>query len=188
MNVSAIQIRQDDFPKMIEQTLKQTGLDARWLKLELTESTLMADSTQIATLGELRELGVALAIDDFGTGYSNMSCLQNLPVSTLKIDRSFIQSIDSDSTSPTGILKALTTLARCLNMEVTAEGVETQRQMDVLRGLDCAEAQGYLCERPIPASSFTELLRSGSEGLVALTHAVTAEQGSETCSETRESI
>ena len=188
VNVSGVQIRQSHFPRMIEQVLQQTGLDACWLKLELTESTLMSDTTQIvATLKTLADLGVGLAMDDFGTGYSSMSYLQDLPISTLKIDRSFIASIDPDSTSPSGILKALTTLARCLNMEVTAEGVETQGQMDVLRVLDCAEAQGYLCERPMPASRFVELLRSRSEGLAVLAHAVTAEQGSETCSEIRKS-
>ena len=167
--------------------LQQTGLDARWLKLELTESILMTDSTQVvATLEAVRDLGVGLTIDDFGTGYSSMSYLHKLPISTLKIDRSFIQSMDADSSDPTDILKALTTLARCLSLEVTAEGVENQQQMDVLGVLDCREAQGYLCERPMPPSRFTELLQSTSDGLAVLAHAVTAEQRSETCSETRE--
>ena len=125
-------------------------------------------------LDGVRQLGVSLAIDDFGTGYSSMSYLQNLPVNTLKIDRSFIERIGPEATSPTNILKALTALAHCLDMEVTAEGVETQVQMDVVRSLGCAEVQGYFSGKPMPVERLVDLITEPS-GLEALGKAIAAE-------------
>jgi EAL domain-containing protein (putative c-di-GMP-specific phosphodiesterase class I) len=128
------------------------------LKLEITESVVMqkAEST-IATLRELKGLGVQLAIDDFGTGYSSLSYLKRFPVDTLKIDRSFVAGIDADS-QDTAIVEAVLALAKALNLNVTAEGIESLVQLRRLHALGCDRGQGYYFAKPLPASAISTLL------------------------------
>lgn len=143
---------------LVQQILAETGLAARFLKLEITESVLMSRAeSAIATLSQLKALGIQLAIDDFGTGYSSLSYLHRLPIDTLKIDRSFIQRVDSDG-EQLAIVRTIITLAWNLGMEVVAEGVETPKQLAQLRSLQCEYAQGYLFSKPRDVQSIETLL------------------------------
>jgi EAL domain-containing protein (putative c-di-GMP-specific phosphodiesterase class I) len=120
--------------------------------IEITESMLMQDlELSIRKLAHLREAGIGIAIDDFGTGYSSLRLLARLPVDTLKVDRSFIQSI-ADTPNVATLVSTIVSLARAFNMHTVAEGVETGEQLEILRAMKCEEAQGYLFGRPTPAS------------------------------------
>jgi diguanylate cyclase (GGDEF)-like protein len=159
VNLSARQFHQRRLSESVERVLGEAGLDPRWLELELTESSLVKDAAQaIETLGALRGLGVKIAVDDFGTGYSSLSYLIDLPIDTLKIDRSFVRDA---TTHPrrAKLLKGIVTLAHDLRLSVTAEGVETAEQRDMLCRLGCDEIQGYLFSRPVPADEFEAMLR-----------------------------
>ncbi|MBC7996175.1 MAG: EAL domain-containing protein [Rhizobacter sp.] len=158
VNLSARQFRQKNLVSMIEQALGDTGLAPHLLELELTEGMLMhhADET-VRTLSQLDEMGVRLAIDDFGTGYSSLSYLKRFPIHTLKIDRSFMQDLSSGS-DDAAIVTAIIALARSLNLQVTAEGVETDAQVVALRKLSCDLAQGFHFARPMPAAEFAQRL------------------------------
>jgi diguanylate cyclase (GGDEF)-like protein/PAS domain S-box-containing protein len=154
VNVSVRQFRQDNLVQTIAQVLRETGLEARYLEVELTESAVMHDADQfIAMLGELNDLGVQIALDDFGTGYSSLSYLKRFPVDRLKVDRSFVQDIATDSDDAT-IVRAIIALGHNLGLKVVAEGVETQQQLDFLRANHCDELQGYFFGRPLPAQQF----------------------------------
>jgi len=163
INLSVCQFRESD--KLIEsvaQKLKDTGINAAQIELELTESMLIENvDTTVESLNALRALGVTLAIDDFGTGYSSLSYLKNFPVDTLKIDRSFIKDIGIDA-SDAAITVAIITLANELNMSVLAEGVETEGQLLFLEGHGCSTYQGYFYSKPLPFDALVELL--GGEG------------------------
>jgi diguanylate cyclase (GGDEF)-like protein/PAS domain S-box-containing protein len=142
----------------IQQTLIDTGINARCLKLEITESILMENAElAVVTLSQLQELGIHLAIDDFGTGYSSLSYLHRFPIDTLKIDRSFIRKIDSDG-EQLAIVRTIITLAWNLGMDVVAEGVETSKQLAQLRALHCDYAQGYFFCKPVDAEAATQLI------------------------------
>ena len=160
VNLSARQFRQKNLIGMIEQALCDTGLAPALLELELTEGMLMhhAEDT-VQTLARLDEMGVRLAIDDFGTGYSSLSYLKRFPIHTLKIDRSFVQDLSTDP-DDAAIVTAIVAMARGLNLNVTAEGVETEAQAAFLRSLSCDLAQGFHFGRPMPAADFT--LRLGA--------------------------
>ena len=151
VNISAHQFRTAGFVARVEQILDETGLDPRWLELEITETTLMgtADRTE-AILAQLKALGVRIALDDFGTGYSSLGYLRRFPVDRIKIDKSFVHEIAS-SRSDTAIVQAVIDLGRNLGMRVIAEGVETTDQARVLNTLGCNEIQGYLTGRPCKA-------------------------------------
>ena len=126
-------------------------MTANKLQLEITESLLMQNTfATLATLHELRKLGVQIAMDDFGTGYSSLSYLRSFPFDKIKIDRSFIQDL-ANGTEPLAIVHAVTGLAKCLNMISTAEGVETQQQLETLQAVGCTEMQGYLFSKARPA-------------------------------------
>jgi diguanylate cyclase (GGDEF)-like protein/PAS domain S-box-containing protein len=154
VNVSVRQFRQDNLVQTIAQVLRETGLEARYLEVELTESAVMHDADQfIAMLGELNDLGVQIALDDFGTGYSSLSYLKRFPVDRLKVDRSFVQDIATDSDDAT-IVRAIIALGHNLGLKVVAEGVETQQQLDFLRANHCDELQGYYFGRPLPGHAF----------------------------------
>ncbi|MDY6944945.1 MAG: EAL domain-containing protein [Pseudomonadota bacterium] len=154
VNVSVRQFRQDNLVQTIAEVLRQTGLEARYLEVELTESAVMHDADQfIAMLGQLNELGVQIALDDFGTGYSSLSYLKRLPVDRLKVDRSFVQDIVSDADDAT-IVKTIIALGHNLGLKVVAEGVETEQQLEFLRANHCDELQGYYFGRPLPAAQF----------------------------------
>ena len=139
--------------------LDETGLPARLLELELTESLLLENvEAVISTFQQLRSLGILLAIDDFGTGYSSLSYLKRFPVHYVKIDQTFIRDIATNS-EDAAITRAIIAMAHGLELKVVAEGVETQAQMDFLKAQQCDELQGYLISRPVPAQVFTQLLR-----------------------------
>jgi EAL domain-containing protein (putative c-di-GMP-specific phosphodiesterase class I) len=140
----------------VEQILSETGLAPSDLTLEITESALMNDAASaLGVLRALKELGVTLAIDDFGTGYSSLSYLQRFPLDILKIDKTFVDEL---GLAPEGseIIAAVINLAHALGLQVIAEGVETERQLEELGRLDCDFAQGYLFSRPVPAHELVD--------------------------------
>ncbi len=152
VNLSPTQLADDDVVAIVQRVLDLTGLPARQLTLEVTEGVLVRDVDLVADqLQALRRLGVRIAIDDFGTGYSSLSYLRRLPADIIKIDRSFVQDLDTGGSSTT-LVASIIELARSLHLEVVAEGVETAQQRDVLGELACSHAQGYLFGRPQPAA------------------------------------
>ncbi|MCF3638535.1 EAL domain-containing protein [Rhizobium sp. TRM95111] len=159
VNVSARQFQQKDWVERVARALKDSGLEARYLELELTESLIMQDVQQaVETMHRLEALGVHLAIDDFGTGYSSLSSLKRFPVGRLKIDQSFVQDLPADQ-DDAAIARAIVSLAHTLQLKVIAEGVETREQVDFLREAGCDEIQGYYLSRPIEARAVEALLR-----------------------------
>jgi diguanylate cyclase (GGDEF)-like protein len=161
VNVSAMEFRDKNFLDGLFAILRETGLDPRFLELELTESVLMKRAEFTASiLQTLRKRGVQVAVDDFGTGYSSLSYLRKFPVDALKIDQSFVRQI-STSGDDTTIVKAVIGMARSLKLRVIAEGVETLEEVAFLRAYRCEEAQGYYFSRPVPPQQFAVLLRNG---------------------------
>jgi EAL domain-containing protein (putative c-di-GMP-specific phosphodiesterase class I) len=158
VNLSARQFQNPTLVADIAQVLHQTGLQPTILKLEITESVVMrkAEST-VATLRELKDLGMQLAIDDFGTGYSSLSYLKRFPVDTLKIDRTFVDGLGRDP-HDTAIVEAVIALAKTLNLTVTGEGVETAEQRTRLGILGCDRGQGYYFARPLSTAAMNKLL------------------------------
>jgi ammonium transporter, Amt family len=155
VNLSARQIDHPEIVSTVEAILEETGVLPRHLTLEITESALMADAASaLSVLRALKDLGVTLAIDDFGTGYSSLSYLQRFPLDMLKIDKSFVDGLRLAGGAD--IVAAVITLAHALGLEVVAEGVETERQLEELRHLGCDFAQGYLFSRPVPAHDLAE--------------------------------
>lgn len=158
VNISAAEFRQIDLPRRIDKVLETTGLPAKQLKLELTESVLIRDiPSTLEMLGELRALGVGLSIDDFGTGYSSLSYLQRLPVDTLKVDQSFIARLGVDATSGP-VLRAIVDLGNALKMNIVAEGIENAWQWDFLYGIGCKQGQGHLFKEPVDGAEFARLI------------------------------
>ena len=139
--------------------LTASGLQPGRLELEITESVLLHDSVgTLAALHELRAMGIAVALDDFGTGYSSLSYLRSFPFDKIKIDQSFVRDLVNNKESMS-IVSAVTGLGRSLSIKTTAEGVETQGQLDRLRAEGCTEVQGYLFSRPRPASELPMLIK-----------------------------
>ena len=158
VNVSARQFQEKDWVERVAEALEESGLEARYLELELTESMIMEDVQQaVETMHRLEELGVHLDIDDFGTGYSSLSALKRFPVDRLKIDRSFVKDLPAD-TDDAAIARAVISLAHSLQLRVIAEGVETREQIDFLRAAGCDEIQGYYLSRPIDARALQAIL------------------------------
>lgn len=158
VNLSARQFEQPNLVELIREVLKETGLKPSDLELEVTESFLMADiQRSVKTLEELRSLGVILALDDFGTGYSSLNYLKRFPVHILKIDRSFVQDLTSNSDSA-AVTDAIIALAKTLHLEITAEGIETKDQRDYLQMRGCNEGQGYYFSKPVPAGNIAALI------------------------------
>lgn len=159
VNLSARQLNQPDLLQRIQTMLTESGLDVRYLELELTESMLLdVGEKGIAVMKQLSEAGIHLSLDDFGTGYSSLSRLKHLPLSRLKIDQSFVRDIATDP-NDASIVKATVMMAHALNLHVTAEGVETQEQLDFIRSLECEECQGYLFSLPVPADEAVKFLQ-----------------------------
>jgi diguanylate cyclase (GGDEF)-like protein len=159
VNVSAVQLRSAGFARSVISALAFSGVPAGQLELEITESVLMDESeTVLKTLRQLRELGIRIALDDFGTGYSSLGYLRRIPVDKIKIDRSFIHDLGNHDTA--AIVRTIIGLGAELGITVTAEGVETEAQLDILRGNGCVEAQGYLIGVPSKASDIQRLLKS----------------------------
>jgi diguanylate cyclase (GGDEF)-like protein/PAS domain S-box-containing protein len=162
VNVSATEFRAKNFVAEIGTSLKETGLEARYLDLELTESVLMHHAESSATiLHALKAIGVHLAVDDFGTGYSSLSYLQQFPIDILKIDKSFIQRL-TGGLDDSPIVGAIINMGKSLKLRVIAEGIETQQQLALLQAQHCGEGQGYLFSRPVAAAQFTDLLKVGN--------------------------
>ncbi|ESY15456.1 MULTISPECIES: EAL domain-containing protein [unclassified Mesorhizobium] len=159
VNVSAVQIRSADFARSVISALAVSGVPASRLELEITETVLMDESeTVLKTLRQLRELGIRIALDDFGTGYSSLGYLRRFPVDKIKIDRSFIHDIDNKDTA--AIVRTIIGLGAELGITVTAEGVETEAQLDILRKAGCVEAQGFLIGMPSKAADMARLLKT----------------------------
>ena len=172
VNVSAVQFRQEGFCDTVKRVLRETGLDPRCLELELTESLLLSnEDVMFQVIGELQSMGVKLAIDDFGTGYSSLNYLKRLPVSKLKIDRTFTQDL-AQSSDDAAITTAIINMAKCLNLKVTAEGVESEAQLSLLRKYGCDEVQGYYFGKPLSAHEVGIKLQEKS----SVAHAETARQ------------
>jgi len=159
VNVSARQFRQPGFVKQVVELLHRTGANSRKLKLELTESMLLDDVEEtISKMNELKSLGVGFSLDDFGTGYSSLSYLKRLPLDQLKIDRSFVCDVLTD-TNDAAIVRTIVALAQSLGLSVIAEGVETAPQRDFLASNGCNAYQGYLYSRPLPLDEFESMMR-----------------------------
>ena len=158
VNMSAKQFQQQDVPALVRDVLNCTRLPAKCLELELTESVLMHNTdAALATMRQIKNLGVRLALDDFGTGYSSLSYLKRFPIDVLKIDQSFTFEVTSDE-GAASITRAIIAMARSLNMTTVAEGVETKEQLDFLGALGCDVMQGFHISRPLPVSQITALL------------------------------
>lgn len=159
VNVSIRQLHEQDFIETVKLALNESQLPPGSLIIELTENMIMENAeSNVVKLRALKSLGVQISIDDFGTGYSSLSYLQRFPLDQLKIDRSFIMEIQSE-TKPMPIVKAVISLAHDLGLTVVAEGVETEAQLLYIRSLDCEEFQGYLCSKPVTAVNFLKQLQ-----------------------------
>jgi EAL domain-containing protein (putative c-di-GMP-specific phosphodiesterase class I) len=158
VNVAAGQLNDASFQDFVQRLLADTGLSPAQLCLEITESSLMRQAARgDEYLAELKRVGVALSIDDFGTGYSSLAYLHHLPVDELKIDRSFISGLGRDRRDR-HLVEAIVGMGRALGLEVLAEGVESEHQMQALAALGCTRAQGYLFARPQPPDRLLSLL------------------------------
>lgn len=158
INISARQLREERIVRYIIDTMKKYDIPGRCLELEITENTIMDDmDSVIRKLKELSSHDISIAIDDFGTGYSSLSYLHKLPIQTLKIDRTFLKENRINKSDNT-IINTIVVMAKGLNLNVIAEGVETQPQLDYLCGINCREAQGFLFGKPLPADVVTQLL------------------------------
>jgi diguanylate cyclase (GGDEF)-like protein len=168
VNLSPAQFKSHHLVPAVRAALAASGLPGRRLELEITEGVLLQDNeANLATLRELRALGVRVAMDDFGTGYSSLSYLRSFPFDKIKIDRSFVSGLATDPESA-AIVRAIAGLGASLGMATTAEGVETAEQMRRIRAEGCLQVQGYLVSRPVPAAEVAALIaRSGPAGPVA---------------------
>jgi len=158
VNISGRQFQQRDLIGTVLSALEKGDLEPRCLKLEITESVMMRDpKASLEAMTVFRGHRIHLVIDDFGTGYSSLSYLKRFPVDTLKVDKSFVDGLGKDPES-TEIVKAVISMAQSLGMRVTAEGIETREQMELLRSLGCDQGQGYFLSRPLPAQTAEDLL------------------------------
>jgi diguanylate cyclase (GGDEF)-like protein len=164
VNLSLRQLRQPNFIKRISSILRQSQVSPTSLELEITETTLMENPERtIKMLNELYSLGLYLAIDDFGTGYSSLSALQQFPISTLKIDKSFVRDVATNSDDAT-IVGTIIHMGKSLKMDVVAEGVETEEQLTFLQQMNCTYVQGLLFGEPMSSDNYLELLLSQTAG------------------------
>ncbi len=162
VNLSATQFRHQNLVEVIRSALQAANLDACGLEVELTESSVMTNPDEsVEVLSQLRKMGVTVAIDDFGTGYSSLSYLRRFPIDKLKIDRSFVRDLTTSETDAS-IVRAIILLAHSVGLQVVAEGVETEEQLQFIRQLDCDSWQGNFCCEPQPAASFAEILGTRS--------------------------
>ncbi|WP_052126200.1 putative bifunctional diguanylate cyclase/phosphodiesterase [Ureibacillus massiliensis] len=158
VNIVAQRFLRRDCFLTVTSILKQYNVDPKYIELEITESSLINyEKTVVNTLNQLYELGIKVALDDFGTGYSSLSHIKDFPINTIKIDRSFIQQINYKKDVEV-IIKSLIFMAKELDLNIVAEGVETLEQYDFLRKLECKEIQGYLFSKPISEEEFQKLL------------------------------
>lgn len=165
VNISVHQLYQYELLDKIKEILEDTGLEAQWLELEVTESVFADLDNASAILQEIRDLGIHISIDDFGTGYSSFSYVKHLPVDTLKIDASFIRDIHYNQESQ-AIVKAILTIAKNLNLNVIAEGVESSEQLVVLSEGGCSQGQGFLFSKPLSSQDFERYLKNKQYGIL----------------------
>jgi len=162
VNLSALQFRQQDLAEVLEKALSSHGLSADMLDVEVTESVIMEDVTStLQAIDTIKGMGLQLSIDDFGTGYSSLSYLKRFKADKLKIDRSFVRDIPNDL-DDSAIARAIINMAKNLNMQVVAEGVETIDQWRFLKQEGCDLIQGYLLAKPMPPEDFAVLLANGT--------------------------
>jgi EAL domain-containing protein (putative c-di-GMP-specific phosphodiesterase class I) len=160
VNLSARQCKEKDFFYKVKAILTETGLDPKYLELELTESMAMDDPKNfILMLTQFKELGVKTSIDDFGTGYSSLNYLRQFPVNFLKIDQSFTKELGKKGDDALALIKAIISLGHSLNMKIIAEGVETKKQLKLLQQNGCDEIQGYYLSHPIPPKEIVEFIK-----------------------------
>jgi EAL domain-containing protein (putative c-di-GMP-specific phosphodiesterase class I) len=165
VNLSPVQFKNRNLATLVQSILEETGLPATRLELEITESLLLADTEPtLATLHALRAMGIRISMDDFGTGYSSLSYLRSFPFDKIKIDRSFMRDLENKGDS-LAIIKAVIGLGQALGMSTTAEGVETQEQLDAVWAQGCNEVQGFLFSPPISAEAVTRLLDENAPAL-----------------------
>jgi diguanylate cyclase (GGDEF)-like protein/PAS domain S-box-containing protein len=158
INISAVELRSNNFVAHVREILRETGLEPRYLEFELTETAFMQDpQPTIAVLRALKDMGIQLTLDDFGTGYSSLSYLKRFPIDSLKIDKSFVHGLCTDS-DDSKLVSAVINLGRSFHLQVIAEGVETRDQFLALQAQNCAEGQGYYFQKPIAADEFAKLL------------------------------
>jgi EAL domain-containing protein (putative c-di-GMP-specific phosphodiesterase class I) len=163
VNVSPVQLRNETWSQIVIGALAASGLSPNRLELEITESVLMQNNeATLRTLHRFREAGVRIAMDDFGTGYSSLSYLRSFPFDKIKIDRSFVDDL-LNSADTLKIVQAIASLASGLKMITTAEGVETERQLEIIRAAGCTEMQGYLFSPPRPAVEILRLIFPSAE-------------------------
>jgi len=163
VNVSAVQLHNPSFAQQLHQTLIETGLPGRRLEIEITETALVRDLNRtLATLRQVKALGVEIAMDDFGTGYSSLSNLRAFPFDRIKIDRSFIKQVHANQQAAT-IVRAVLGLGKGLGLPVIAEGVETNEELRFLQEESCDEVQGYLLGRPAAIGSFRRYTHSDTD-------------------------
>jgi EAL domain-containing protein (putative c-di-GMP-specific phosphodiesterase class I)/GGDEF domain-containing protein len=159
VNISERQFRSSNLPALIEVVLRENNLSPDRLQLEITEAALLRDLPDaLSQMRWIAKRGVAFALDDFGTGYSSLSYLRELPLERLKIDRKFVAEMDGDVRTR-HLVGAIVAMARAMDLKVVAEGIETQTQLDMLRGIGCDEGQGFLIEHPMPAAQLESWLR-----------------------------
>jgi diguanylate cyclase (GGDEF)-like protein/PAS domain S-box-containing protein len=167
INISAVELRSKDFVEGVRAVLHETGLDARYLEFELTETALMQDpASTIAVLRALKDLGVRLTLDDFGTGYSSLSYLKRFPIDALKIDKSFVRGLCTNA-GDANIVSAVINMGKSFGLRVIAEGVETREQFMRLQAQQCAEGQGHYFHAPVAAGEYAKLLGSDLSATVA---------------------
>ena len=160
VNISAAELRSEDFVARVRAVLAETGLNPNYLEFELTETFLMQDwKSTAAVLHALRDMGVQLALDDFGTGYSSLSHLKRFPIDTLKIDQSFVRNLTLDD-GDASIVSAVISMGKSLHKRVVAEGVETREQLTFLQEQSCPEGQGYYFSKLMVAGAFGQLLNA----------------------------
>src|SRR5262249_48518399 len=158
VNVSGVQVRRQELCELVRGALAATGLEPRYLRIEITETAIVAVRARaIELLNQLRDIGVSLALDDFGTGYSSLSYLKSFPIDMLKIDRSFVAEMLTDHTTAS-IIEAIVSMTRILGLKVLAEGVEDQAQFACLKQLGCDIVQGFYVSTAVPPDAFANLL------------------------------
>ncbi len=158
VNVTTKQFRLYNLVDIVAKILNETGLEAKYLELELTENTIVNNIDIINTIHDLKKMGIQIVLDDFGTGYSSLNYLRELPVDRLKIDQSYVQNIDTNR-GDDFIIQAIIAMAHSLNLEVLAEGVESEKQLEFLKKHKCSEVQGFYFSKPIPPELCEELLK-----------------------------
>jgi EAL domain-containing protein (putative c-di-GMP-specific phosphodiesterase class I) len=158
VNVSGVQVRRQELAELVRRALAVTGLEAQYLRIEITETSIVSIRDRaVELLGQLRALGVGLALDDFGTGYSSLSYLKSFPIDMLKIDRSFVAEMLTDHTTAS-IIEAIISMTRILGLKALAEGVEDQAQFAFLKQLGCDIVQGFYVSAAIAPDAFAKLL------------------------------